>query len=935
MNEKLLYKNKFVKDADLDDIPDNLAELFEKWYEKKQKETKKQNIIKSIKNDEEVSDIESEYGSDLGDLQTSNPFLANIGAKDINIGLQSLLMHNEERALESRIKKERASIVAIDSRDRDITNYPKVNDFKVFLGRIFRNVKSIELVSMEIANTEGVIREGVNDKIYWINEEDADLGFPVYSITIDPGSYTALSLERHLIGKFRDVKRRNGSGAFHYFTVDVNLDTDIVTCRSFELTQLPNNPLTTTAGTGIITITSNNHGYVDGELVEIIGARRTSGIPASTLNGSFIITFISTNQFSYEVNVNAVESIDGGGNTLKTGKGAPFQLHFGDYTDTIGPLQLGFPVENSSELLNNPSVSNPLSMSTLDITDVTVGTKTVITSPSHGLTTAILLDVLSIAAGNPTIITTTTAHNLITGDVVVITNTNTVPEIPANNNFSVTVLTTTSFSISFSTTGSGSSGVVKFGGDKIKLYNLILNPVLEESNTNNIFLAEPHTSDPTNKIEIDYESFFVESTSIAGAYMGTSKIVVNHNAHGFNTVTGIENNGSGKVKITTQLNHGFIGTITTITSIVDGGTNIATVTVTAHGLNTGDDITIEGSDSTPSIDGNHFITKLDNDSFNIVSVGGVTVPGTTGTVKNGDKVTLTGTDSVPTVDSTYNRIEYVSDTEFNILNLDPNDVFPTGLTTPGTTGIVGVNNQVILYRVEGDPIESTDIGGITISEINNNKRPLNRIIDDNNYEIIIPDEYSDEIIVGGGDSVRVSSEKHGLNFIQSNTSDGERLNRSITLEGENYAFLTSPELGTVSNSESIPDVFAKIIWVEPPGIMTFSSYVSEAKVFDDSPLPELSEMRFTVKAHGNRLYNFNEIDYSFSLKIVEYLDVLKEAGLSTQRGVKDYSSGSGEPISVGIGRLQGDKPINRSTAPTKVQEVIARRSGGGTLPGNG
>ena len=181
MNEKLLYENKFVKDAELEDVPDNLVELFEKWYETKKKQERKQNIIKKIKNNEEVDDIESEYGSDLGDLATSNPFLSNIGSNEINLGIQALLSQNEERNSESRIKKERASIVAIDSRDRDLINYPYVNDFKVFLGRIFRNVKSIELVSMEVANTEGVIREGVNDKIYWINSEDADLGFPIYS----------------------------------------------------------------------------------------------------------------------------------------------------------------------------------------------------------------------------------------------------------------------------------------------------------------------------------------------------------------------------------------------------------------------------------------------------------------------------------------------------------------------------------------------------------------------------------------------------------------------------------------------------------------------------------------------------------------------------------------------------------------------------------
>jgi hypothetical protein len=879
-NDDLLSTNVFIREPKIDDV-DTEGSNFREWYEKRRQEDNIQELNKRIKEEKvDVNDIE-----DISDLTMTNPFDKKT-KEDVS-----------KLNLRKRIKKERKTIVSLDSRDRNKEIYPRVNKFKSFLGRTFKNIKSIRLISTEFPNTEGVIKTNINNKVYWRNDDDEDLGFPVYDITIRPGSYTATSLTKELIDKFGLVKRRNGSGQFHYFDVKIDLDTDIVTFRSFIIKDVSNNPISTSEGSGIITITSPNHGFTNGELVEIIGIKRTAGIPSATLNGSFNITFVNTSQFSYEVNINAIESTTAGGNVVKTGKQAPMQLLWGIYTDVIGPLNLGYPNENSSELLNDPVVNNPFASKTLSITDVSIGDPVVITSPNHGLITSTNLEIIGITAGEPTEITVSTAHNLSTGDNVIITDTDSTPIISSISSYQVTVTSTTKFTIPLSITTTGTTGILKIGGEKVSISNLILLPLLIEANTNEIFLAETNLSDPVNKFNIDVFATKVTGESIPNSYIGTSQLTVTHNSHGFNNIVSAENNGSGVVKVTTELNHNLIGSVRTITSIDSSFTiNIVEITSVGHGYTTGDNITISDTDSTPSINGIFYITRVNDDVIKITLTGSVTVSGTTGTLKNGNKVTITGSDSTPSIDSSYNRIEYVSPKEFNIYNNDPNNVFPTGLSIDSTKGILGLSNDVIFYRVSGETEDTTKVAGIKLLGINSKSHTIDSIIDENSYLIRIPDNYATESNNVGESSSRIYSEKHGMDFKQTNTTDGEVLNRSVTLEGENYVFMVVPTLneGTLTSSSGLENIFAKILLSEPPNTLMFNTFLSNAKVYEETPLSTLNELEFLIKNNDGTTYNFNDIDYSFSLEIVEYIDILEESSFSSRRGIVDSSSKVGE-----------------------------------------
>lgn len=913
-NDDLLFTNEFIREAETTDIPDIDSNNFRTWYELKRKKENQEELNKRLREHQEVDIDEID---DINDLSSTNPFNINVPKPEF------------PEIKQVRIKKDRKTIVSIDSRDRDKSIFPRVNQFKTFLGKTYKNVKSIKLMTTEFPNTEGVIKTNINNKVYWRNEEDIDLGLPIYDITIRPGSYTATSLTNELVNKFGLVKRRNGVGQFHYFDVKIDLDTDIVTFRSFIIKDLTNNPLNTSEGTGVITITSPNHGFANGELVEIIGVKRTAGIPAATLNGSFNITFINTSQFSYEVNINAIESTAGGGNVVKTGKQAPMQLLWGIYNDVIGPPNLGYPTENSSEPLNS-SVLNPFLTKTLSITNVEPGDPVVITSPGHGLLTSTNINIISITTGSNPEITCISAHNLVTGDSVYIADTDTTPTFDPNILYSVTVVTSTKFTVEKEITGVGTIGVVKIGGEKVLIQDLIVLPPLIESNTNNIFLAETHTADPTNKFEIDTFVVSVTGESIPNSYIGTSQLTVTHQNHNFNKIVSAENNGSGIVKVTTSQAHNLTGTIVTISSITAGvAVNTVDITSVGHGLTTGESVTISGTDSVPVIDGTYFITRINDDELQISLVGSVATPGTTGTIKNGLQVTISGSDSTPSIDSTYSRIEYVSSTEFNIFNNDPDDIFPTGLSVDATTGILGLKNEVVFYRVQGETEESLDVAGISLDAINTRIHSIDSIIDTDTYLIRIPDNYANStknvgtLLLADTDSTRVYSEKHGMDFKQTNTTDGSTLNKSVSLEGENYVFMTIPSLGegTITSSSGLDHIFAKILLSEPPNTLMFNTFLSNAKIYEESPLATLNELQFEIRNNDGSLYNFNDIDYSFSLEIVEFIDILQDSGFSARRGVRDFSSKEGEGSD--IKNLGGSGATKAGTG----SEVLVNREG--------
>jgi hypothetical protein len=137
----------------------------------------------------------------------------------------------------------------------------------------------------------------------------------------------------------------------------------------------------------------------------------------------------------------------------------------------------------------------------------------------------------------------------------------------------------------------------------------------------------------------------------------------------------------------------------------------------------------------------------------------------------------------------------------------------------------------------------------------------------------------------------MSSSSHGKRTFQSNTFDGTDtgvLYKSISLEGENYLYITSPGLQTVfaPGNEIVGDIFSRLVLSEPPGHMLFNTFVSVPKEFNP-PLRSLKEIKLEIKRSDGILFNFNDMDYSVSLRVVEIIDRIVDTEFSSTTGTSD------------------------------------------------
>lgn len=280
----------------------------------------------------------------------------------------------------------------VDSGDRDMNVYARPSAFSINMGQTFQNVVRARLISLEFPNVLNVVNKG-NCTLTWVNLEDVDLDFPVYSISIPVGTYNYKTLETQLNNQLHssDLKRRNGTGTPHFFLVKLDGDTDKVSFSSIVPQATGDNPIQALKDTNKVRVTAKSHGLVTGDVVRVLGAQGAlGGISAAELNGSFVISVpvingvSSKDLFDYEVaNVSrgATSNTPGGGKSVQIGKEAPFQFTFQRDPTNASPL-LGFPPENSSTLLDAGSF---LQTQTVLVNEVITGETTLIVAQGHGL----------------------------------------------------------------------------------------------------------------------------------------------------------------------------------------------------------------------------------------------------------------------------------------------------------------------------------------------------------------------------------------------------------------------------------------------------------------------------------------------------------------------------------------------------------------------
>uniref|UniRef100_A0A6C0H7G1 Uncharacterized protein n=1 Tax=viral metagenome TaxID=1070528 RepID=A0A6C0H7G1_9ZZZZ len=863
--------------------------------------------------------------------------------------------------------KEIKTFVSIDSRDRDIVLYSKPNHFKIFLGKTFYNVKSIRLASVEFPNTNAVINSN-NNRIYWRNQEDIDANiidsvtatYPVYNVSLRVGSYISTTLQTEITSKLGSIKRRNKTGDYHYFTVSLDLDTDIVTVTSLLLTQAGNNPLTVTSGLGLVTVDAASHGFQTGDIVYIVDVKSLAGINSTTLGGAHEITRLNADQFQYEVNIKAGDTARGGGNTVKIGRKAPFQLLFGENPYTIAP-NVGFPIENSSKRIdtyiksidniylvqvrlrslhnfNNtynfvsqvctisgagttPSIDgNKVIARIIDNYTILVIVNSKIESDqfsgqvTFGANTFDIVSIINYPV-DTVLVSTFTNHNYNytdIGKVISLYDTISKPDFDGDNNI-YGVVSNTQLIIPGNVLPGGNSNVSDYGiGGSIPFHAPLATKVLsityvitgpittivspnhglkvgEEVQFDNLFTTPPilvvnsgvftiASVPDNNSFTIDFSTTSVELSSIDNgtAAVRTKLVTLSFPYHGFNKITSISNNYDAK-------------TITSITNNTDYVNNIYRVVIatnTPHELSNGNIIKITSSNCSPSITGGPYtVTVLSANTIQINLPFDITSNGNSGSLtlnamrvevitqlphglSSGSTVRLMKTNSVPSIDNGGYVVTVTATDTFTI-------VYGQGITQAGTSGIIGMNQDFYLYG-------ASSVGGLAADVINGVKYTVRDVIDAHtlNFNARSFAEYVEQ---GGGESLYISSLLHGFNAIQTNTKNSV-LNRSINLQGENYAFLCCPQIATMMNTGKVTNIFARFLLDQSPGSMVFS-FLSNPKEFHTAPLNQLSELEFSVVNHDASLYDFNDLDYSFVLEITEIVDMTDGFNLSSRRGI--------------------------------------------------
>lgn len=701
-----------------------------------------------------------------------------------------------------------------------------------------------------------------------------DLGFPIYTVTLTAGNYNATSLATEIQTKLNLVKRRNQTGLiFHYFTVEVNLDTDVMTFSSYITKQLPTNPIDSSVGSGILTVNAQNHGFKTGDYMLMIGAKSTGGLNNQTLNGLFQVTTISKDVFTYEVNDRASIAQAGGGSSIKIGTPSNFRLMYHTAKSLI-VNNIGYADEDSSETLD----ANPITTKVIKPDSIThvPGTIT-FTCLSHGLQQNNSVVVDSISVGVEPTVTTATDHGIKSEQVYLFYQHSDPPFngvvpiiVTGNNSFrlqSVQVLSTTV-----------GTGIVKHGGDTIKLAGIKTIPVIEDK----VLLVENVTTD-TFEVKVTVDE--IDDDTISDTIIRTEQITVKKTAHKFNSISSIVAQGT-KALITTKTHHNLNGKKFENATLETTAINTIDIeTVVEHNLATNDTINITGSNTSPNVDGTYLIQVIDSLIFRISYTGGLTNPGTA-TINTGDTVVFSNTDCVPslTTNALGNPLFWINKVDDISFYID------ITLTQNGSTGTIGRDNSFSLYRLESDVKGSSDIGGIPLAVLNHQYFDITDILDEDTF-MFRCGNYATKTVTGGGVSAKISSQKHGLRKFQANTTDGTSssvLYKSISLEGENYLYLCSEGLGTVYSpgNEKVGDIFAKLILDQQPGKMCFDSFISAPKMFNP-PMGVLKELAFDIRRYDGYLFNFNNTDISFAVRVTEIVDQIRDSNMSSRTGTSD------------------------------------------------
>jgi hypothetical protein len=306
--------------------------------------------------------INSNYPININQLQSSLTIVNVISTDFYQVSLESNatigLGDNTNLSILQNSNGVGGSDIIISKIVDVIEGFPNSNTFKYNLGRTFKKVSKIRLISTEIPNTQKMIRSSPdvkkNNILYWQNIDDGEY---IYSVEITPGNYTIDTLTTEITNNINLIPRINQNTVNtttiiylndHFINVTIDQSTNIFSISFFTTIilsgSITKSTYTFTDGFNRIIIDHPNHKLNAGDSVVINNAIDTESIPASALNGTFNIeAIIDADHYQIKLNkynTSSTIAVTGGGQAITLLKPLLSRLLF-NYPNTIGTL-LGF-----------------------------------------------------------------------------------------------------------------------------------------------------------------------------------------------------------------------------------------------------------------------------------------------------------------------------------------------------------------------------------------------------------------------------------------------------------------------------------------------------------------------------------------------------------------------------------------------------------------
>ncbi len=105
--------------------------------------------------------------------------------------------------------------------------------------------------------------------------------------------------------------------------------------------------------------------------------------------------------------------------------------------------------------------------------------------------------------------------------------------------------------------------------------------------------------------------------------------------------------------------------------------------------------------------------------------------------------------------------------------------------------------------------------------------------------------------------------------------------KKLDMTGDIYFYVSIEELGDYHNTLPVRYVFSKIRWFDDPGNVVFDSFVPSTSIFE-IPISFLTELNIGIFHTNGKLVDFNGLDHSFTIEIVEVYNQPDETDINVR-----------------------------------------------------